>query len=86
MSFEQTLLPSTHTCRMNYFYEPKLPLEQRGASLRIDCPADMLLLSLWDKTASGTQMNSIRAAEKKYWLALDLNWLPSAIFLIYQKA
>ena len=32
----------------------RLPLGQRGAIQRIDCTADLLLHSLWDKTASGT--------------------------------
>ena len=35
-------------------YGTRLPLGQRGARLGMDCTVDLLLVLVWDKTASGT--------------------------------
>ena len=54
-------------------YGTRLPLGQRGATQRIDCTADLLLNSIWDKTASGTA----RSSKLMLWttdLLLDSVW------------
>ena len=54
-------------------YGTRLPLGQRGATQRTDCTADLLLDSIWDKTASGTA----RSSKLMLWttdLLLDSVW------------
>ena len=41
------------------FYGKRLPLGQWGVTQEMDCTADLLLVFVWDKTASGTARSNI---------------------------
>ena len=57
------------------FYWTTLPLGQRGARMRMDCTAYLLLVFVWDKTASGTARSK---TEKRHSIPLPILFLAVA--------
>ena len=73
--------------RVSLYYGMRLPLEQQGATQRRDCTADLLLPSLWDKTASGTGRSiffgdlMLRKLEQRIRFSVILNILVNLRFV-----